>query len=78
MRVNGVTAIISTNATASPGTMGWMDAAHGTLARVSAVHATVVRNPPTDEAVAAAGVVRGEDRPNSKGKKNVAPIMAIE
>ena len=45
---------------------------------MSAVQTTVVRKPPTDDAVAAAGVVRGDERPKSSGKKNVAPIIATE
>ena len=38
----------------------------------------MVAKPPTDEAVAAAGVVRRDDRPKSSGKKKVAPIIATE
>ncbi len=70
---------MSTRRTTRPG----HDRVHGsrptaTFANVSAVQTTVMRKPPTDEAVAAAGVVRGEDSPKSSGKKNVAPIIATE
>jgi hypothetical protein len=76
--VKGVRPTINTNATSSPGTTGWTADAQLTRASVSPVHATVVRNPATDDAVAAAGVVRGDDRPKRRGKKNVAPIIATE
>src|SRR5690606_33725781 len=74
--VSGVTPTISTRPTSSPGTTGWIDDAQPTPASVKAVQTTVVTKPPIAEAVAAAGVVRVDERPKINGKKNVAATMA--
>ena len=69
---------MATNATRSPGTTGCTADAQSTLATVSPVQTSVVKNPPPTTPPAAAGVVRRDDSPKSSGKKNVAPIIATE